>query len=223
MPVCSPADADTASLASYPPLLRPRRASWDFCAAKWSFSSSYPRAPLPACLPACWNKCNITPSHPGRTQRPLASLSAPRITSRVTLQHPPRGPRERRPCALTSGHLGVRRRPLPREVTTEPSNHKTTNANAVPLGDDVRPCGRGIGDNWKVPPYAERQVITEYPTLAADHHLAQDDPFRSLGGQRLAQRVRQALFPRRREITCFVTSSAYLKGGAWHSQIGSAR
>jgi hypothetical protein len=105
------------------------------------------------------------------------SLSAPRITCRVTLQSPPRGPRERLPCALASKvsdgdrYLG--------EVTTEPSNHKTTNANAVPLGDDVMACGRGIGDNWQVPPYAKRQVITEYPTWAADHHLAQDDPNRT--------------------------------------------
>jgi hypothetical protein len=36
-----------------------------------------------SCLPVCWNKSNITPSHPGRAQRPLASLSAPRITRRV--------------------------------------------------------------------------------------------------------------------------------------------
>jgi hypothetical protein len=66
-------------------------------------------------------------------------------------------------------------------TVTSRGNTKSSNPNpayAVPLKDDVMACGRGIGDNSQVPPDAGRQVIAEYPTWAADHHLAQDDPNR---------------------------------------------
>jgi hypothetical protein len=52
-----------------------------------------------SCVSVFWNKSNITPSHPGRAQRPLASLSAPQITRRVPCNQPPL---ERLPCALPS-------------------------------------------------------------------------------------------------------------------------